>query len=317
MPPRPHRTGPAGRLAARFGGLTPTTQGALYMTLASAFFALMNACVRYAAEAGLDATQIAFFRNFFALLWMVPWVLRTRFAAVKTRRLRGHLLRGVVSLGSMNFWFWSLAVLPLAQATALNFTFPLFGTILAALVLKEKVRARRWTATLVGFLGVVVILQPWGQTMEWAALLPIIAAVFMATSSVLVKTLSSTEGPGTMVFYMNLVMTPLSLIPAAFYWVWPDLATCGVVVLLGFFAAISHVMLTRAYVRADASAMQPFDYLRLPFVALIGFLLFGEIPDPWLWPGAAIIAGATFYIARREAKLARAHRAAKAPDAAP
>ncbi len=297
-------------LAGRFERLSPVVQGALYMTLASLFFALMNTCVRYAAADGLHATQIAFFRNLFALMFMLPWVLRTGLVAVRTRRFRAHFWRGVVGLGAMNLWFLAVAVLPLAQAVALNFTFPLFGTILAALVLKEDVRLRRWSATLVGFLGVLVVLQPWDGGIAWASLIPVAAAAFMATSSIMVKSLSSTEAPGTMVFYMNLIMTPLSLIPAAFYWHWPELRTWGIVVVLGFFAAVSHIMLTRAYVRADASAIQPFDYLRLPFIAAIGYFLFGEVPDHWLWLGAAIIAASTFYIARREAQVARAHRKA-------
>ncbi len=313
MAPAPKRPG----LAGRFASFSPMTQGAIYMTLAALFFAVMNSCVRVVADAGFDATQIAFFRNFFALVFMLPWVVSTRFAGIRTKRLPAHLLRGLISLGSMNFWFLAVAMLPLAQAVALNFTFPLFGTILAALILKEKVRARRWIATGVGFLGVLVVLQPWSVAITWPALIPIAAAVFMALSSIMVKSLSNTEGPSTIVFYMNLVMTPLSLIPAAFFWVWPDLETWGIVALLGFFAAISHVMMTRAYVLADASAVQPLDYLRLPFIALLGFLLFDEIPDPWLWPGAAIIAGSTFYTARREAQLARAHRAARAPQDTP
>lgn len=108
-----------------------------------------------------------------------------------------------------------------------------------------------------------------------------------------------------MVFYMNFFMTPLSLIPAVFFWIWPSWETLGFLTILGICAAISHIALTRAYALADASAMQPFDYLRLPFIALIGYLLFDEVPDLWLWIGAAIIAGSTFYIARREAQVAR------------
>lgn len=301
---------PASPSPGYFQRLSPVVQGALYMTLASLFFALMNTCVRYAANGGLDATQIAFFRNLFALIFMLPWVIRTRFAAVRTRRLKAHFWRGITGLGAMNLWFLAIAALPMAQAVALNFTFPLFGTILAALILKEKVRARRWSATLVGFLGVLVVLRPWEGAMPLAALIPVAAAAFMALSSILVKSLSNTEAPGTMVFYMNLIMTPLSLIPAAFYWHWPDLETWGYVAVLGFFAAISHVMLTRAYVRADASVVQPFDYLRLPFIAGLAYLFFGEVPDQWVWVGGAIIAASTFYIARREAVLARQHRLA-------
>lgn len=280
------------------------------MVVAACFFALMNTCVRLASEAGLDAAEIAFFRNAFALSFMLPWLLRTRFAGARTRRLGSHFWRATIGLLSMYLWFASVAHLPMAQAVALNFTFPLFGTILAALVLKEVVRLRRWSATLVGFLGVLVVLQPWSQPLEWVAVLPVSSALFMACSSILVKSLSRTEAPGTVVLYMNLFMTPLSLVPAVFVWQWPDLQTWGALVLLGFFAAVSHIALTRAYVRADASAVQPFDYLRLPFIALLGYLLFGEVPDLWLWIGAAIIAGSTLYIARREAQLARQRRAA-------
>jgi drug/metabolite transporter (DMT)-like permease len=292
-------------LGRRFALLPHSVQGALYMTLAGFFFALMNTCVRYVGEAQLHPTEIAFFRNFFAFLFMLPWLFSTRLQGLRTKRLGAHLWRAVVGVFSMFFWFAAVAALPLAQAVALNFTFPLFGTILAALVLKEDVRLRRWSATVVGFLGVLVILQPWTATVEWSSALPVIAALLMAMSATFVKSLSRTETPGTMVFYMNFFMTPLALIPAAFFWIWPDWRTLGFLIVLGFFAAVSHIMLTRAYAIADASAVQPFDYLRLPFIAGIGYLLFDEVPDIWLWIGAAIIAASTIYIAHREAQVAR------------
>jgi len=312
--PRPRR------LAARFAAVTPGTRGALYMVIAAFFFALMNSCVRLASDAGLHPTEVAFFRNAFALCFMLPWLLRTGFAGARTRRIGQHFWRALVGLTGMFLWFAAIAVMPLAEAVALNFTFPLFATILAALVLKEDVRARRWTATLVGFLGVLVVLQPWGAEVRLVSLLPVVAALFMAGSSVLVKQLSRTEAPGTMVLYMNLIMTPIALVPALFFWTWPTLETWGVLFVLGFFAAVSHIALVRAYAIADASALQPYDYLRLPFIAAIGYLWFHEVPDGWLWAGAAIIAGSTFYIARREAQVARERtvtRAARPPDAVP
>lgn len=290
------------------GGMSPVSQAVLYMTAACSFFALMNVFVRIASDAGLDPLQIAFFRNLFALATMIPWLLATGFQGLKTKRLGAHARRATLGLTAMVLWFSSVAVLPLAEATALNFTFPLFGTILAALILKEQVRIRRWSATVIGFLGVLIILQPWDAALSWHSFLPIGAAFFMAFSAITVKQLSSTESAGTVVLYMNLIMTPVSLIPALFVWQWPDWEIWLSLAALGCFAAVSHVALTRAYALTDASFLQPLDYLRLPMIALLAFVIFGEIPSDWIWPGAAVIASASIYIARREAKLARVKR---------
>jgi len=279
-----------------------------YMIAACGFFAIMNVCIRLANESGMHVLQIVFFRNLFALLSMVPWLVATGFVGMHTQRLGAHARRAGLGICAMVLWFSSVSLLPLAEATALNFTFPLFGTILAALILKETVRARRWTATTVGFLGVLVILQPWGASIEWVSMLPIAAAVFMAASAITVKQLSSTESAGTVVFYMNLFMTPASFVPAVVVWQWPTWDIWLAVVALGLFAAVSHVCLTRAYSQAEASFLQPLDYLRLPFMAILAYFLFDEVPSDWLWPGAAIIAAASIYIARREAQLARAGR---------
>ncbi len=303
--------GPAKRFASvksRFSEISPPAQGAIFVTLAAFFFALMNTGARIVADHGFHPTEIAFFRNIIALFFMLPWLLRTRFVGGRTKRLGAHFKRAAVGLCGMMLWFASISVLPMGQAVALNFTFPLFATILAALVLKEDVRARRWSATGIGFLGVLVILQPWDAEVQWISLLPVAAALFMACTSVLVKSLAGTESPATMVFYTNLFMAPLSLVPAVFFWTWPNLEELGIFLAMGFFATISHLCLTQAYVVADSSAIQPFDYLRLPFTALFAFLLFNEVPDGWLWVGAGIIAGSTFYIVRREAQVAREQR---------
>ncbi len=293
------------------GGRSSVMQAVIYMTAACSFFALMNVCVRLATESGLHVFQVAFFRNLFALLAMVPWLVATGFVGLHTKRLGAHARRSTLSLTAMVLWFSSVAFLPLAEATALNFTFPLFGTICAALILGEKVRARRWSATIIGFLGVLIILQPWGAQLAWESFLPIGAAFFMALSAVTVKQLSSTESAGTVVLYMNLFMTPISLVPALFFWQWPDWEIWLVLAALGVFAAVSHIGLTRAYALVDASFLQPLDYLRLPMIAILAYLFFSEVPSDWLWPGAAVIAGSTFYIARREAQLARVRRSAE------
>ena len=295
----------SGTTNQRFPTLSAPLQGALYMTAAALCFSIMNYLIRYAAGE-LEAMQIAFFRNLFALAFMLPWLARVGPAGLVTRRLRSHVWRAVLGLAAMVCWFYSIALLPLAEAVSLNFTVPMFATAGAALFLGETVRARRWTATAVGFLGVLVILRPGFTEMTLVMGLPILAAAFMAASTLLVKSLSETESPSAVVFYMNLFLTPLSLVPALFVWRWPSWEILALMALLGMLAAIAHIAMTRAYTKADASAVMPFDYTRLPFVAAIGFIAFGEVPDLFTWIGAGIIAASAIYIARREGRIARA-----------
>ncbi len=291
--------------------LSAPVQGALYMTAAALGFSLMNVIIRVVAEE-LDPLQIAFFRNFFAMTFMLPWLWRAGAEGLRTERLGLHLWRAALGLVAMICWFYSLSLLPLAEAVALNFTVPLFATVGAALVLGEIVRARRWSATIIGFLGVLIIVRPGFAEVTWPMALPILAAVVMAAATLLVKSLSETDSPAAIVLYMNLILTPLSLIPALFVWVWPSWSALGLLALLGCLAAMAHLCLTRSYTKADASAVMPFDYTRLPFVAALGFLLFGEVPDVWTWAGGAVIAAAAIYIAHREARVARERRVEQA-----
>lgn len=290
---------------ARALGVPAPIQGALYMTAAAFCFSVMNYLVRLAATE-LDPIQVAFFRNLFALVFMLPWLARVGWGGLSTKRFGSHVWRALLGLAAMFCWFYAVTLLPLAEAVSLNFTVPLFATAGAALVLGEVVRARRWTATAVGFLGVLVILRPGFTEITWLTGLPILAAAFMAGSTLLVKSLSETDSPSAIVFYMNLMLAPLSLIPALFVWQWPSWSVLGYVVVLGSLAALAHIALTRSYTKADASVVLPFDYARLPFVAAIGFIAFGEVPDLWTWVGAGIIAASAVYIAHREARIASA-----------
>jgi drug/metabolite transporter (DMT)-like permease len=289
----------------RWLALSAPAQGALYMTAAAFCFSVMNYLVRLAAEE-LNPIEIAFFRNLFALAFMLPWLARVGLSGLATRRFPTHAWRALIGLAAMFCWFYSVALMPMAEAVSLNFTVPLFATAGAAMILGETVRARRWTATAIGFLGVLVILRPGFTEVTALTALPILAALFMAASSLLVKSLSETESPNAIVFYMNLIVTPLSLIPALFVWQWPSWTVLGYLALLGMLAAVAHLALTRAYTKADASAIMPFDYTRLPFVAAIAFVAFGEVPDLWTWAGAGIIAASAIYIVHRESRIARA-----------
>jgi len=274
------------------------------MTLAAFFFSLMSTLVRV-ASADLPPLEIAFFRNLFALASMLPWMLSSGFPGLDTSHLRLHVTRAVIGVFAMWLWFTSLALVPLADAVALSFTMPLFIIAGAAAILGEKVGLRRWSATALGFVGMLVILRPGIAEVSPVMALPVATAAIWATSALILKHMSATVRAGTSVLYMNLLMTPLSLVPATFVWIWPHWEDFLLLAPLGLSATLAHLALARAFAAADASALMPFDYARLPFIALFAFVLFGEVAEVWTWIGAAIIAGSAIYVARRESVLAK------------
>ncbi|MEQ9815536.1 MAG: DMT family transporter [Azospirillaceae bacterium] len=300
--------------------LTPTrfsapVQGALYMSAAAAVFAVMVVLVRLATDE-LHPFEVAFLRNLFGLVLMVPWLLRSRLHGLQTRNFKLHTLRGITGLIAMLTWFMALALIPMGEAVALSFTAPLFATVGAAIVLHEVVRARRWTATLIGFLGVLLIVRPGVESLSLGAVLVLVSSMFGACSALIVKKLSGTDSPGTITTYMVIFLTPLSLLAALPFWQWPSLEVLAIMLGVGIFGTAGHIFYARAMSLADASAVVPYDYLRLPLVALIGFLAFGEVMDIWGWLGAGVIVVSTIYIAHREAVRNREEARRRAASAA-
>jgi drug/metabolite transporter (DMT)-like permease len=240
---------------------------------------------------------------------LLPWIVRSGPALLRSRNSGFYLLRAGVGLVSMATWFYGITVVPLATATAVNFTAPLFATLAAALVLHEDVRLRRWSAVVLGFVGVLVIMRPGSERLDANLLILLLSAATAAMNNITVKFLArSGEPPSRIVAFFMIYLTPLSLIPALFVWRWPDPSTFGALIGLGCLGTIAHISVARALAAADASACAPFEFARLPFAALIGFLWFGEVTDFWTWVGAAIIAVSSIYVARREARLARLGR---------
>jgi drug/metabolite transporter (DMT)-like permease len=279
------------------------------MTSACLAFAAMNVIIRQ-LSIDLHPFQVVFFRNLAGLAFMLPWLLRVGTSALRTDHHRYYLGRSFIGFLSMLLWFTALAMMPLAEATALSFTSPLFATIFAVILLHEVVRARRWTATIIGFLGAMIILRPGLQELGLPHLLVIVSSAFAGINASLVKQLTRTESANAIVTYMTLYILPMSLIPALFVWVMPPWHTVLWIVVLGAVATVGHQAMTRAFAATDASIVMSFDFGRLPFVALIAWLAFGEVPDVWTWVGAAVIVGSSAYIAHREAKASRARRGA-------
>jgi drug/metabolite transporter (DMT)-like permease len=236
---------------------------------------------------------------------------------LRTQRLGLHALRATIGIVSMVLWVTALSLMPLAQATALSFTAPIFTSVLAVLFLGEVMRLRRWSATAIGLLGMLIIVRPDSSSMEPAALVAIASALLGAVSPIFVKMMARTESTGAIVTYMVLFTTPLSLVPALLVWQTPDLAQLGYAALLGLAGTLGHLCLTRALATADATVVVPFDYLRLPAVALIAYLVFGEVPVIWTWIGGLIIAASSLYITLREARLRREAEAGDDPEPSP
>jgi drug/metabolite transporter (DMT)-like permease len=311
---------PAAQSWQRFWqGLPANMRGALWLILACLFIATMGALVKTLGE-HLDSFELAFFRAAFGLVSVLPFACRAGLGVLRTHRLGLHVARGTAGSIGMMCMFYALTHLTLAEATAITFTSPLFLTVLAAVVLHETVRRRRWSATAVGFFGVLVMLRPGDGVLEAAALVALLGALGIAVVRLLIKQLSRTEAPLTMIVYLGLIGTVVSAIPAILVWRTPTLWELCLLLLLGGVSNLSQVCMIRGYKIGEASALAPFEYARLPFAALWGYFLFAELPDLYTLLGASIIVGSTLYIVRREQQLSRAAKAASAPappDSAP
>jgi drug/metabolite transporter (DMT)-like permease len=305
------------RLSRPLPALAPTTRAALWVVAGGFCATAMNVVIRHAASE-LHPFEITFFRCFFGLLVLVPWLMRVGLGALRTRKIGFFTLRGLVSLVSMLTWFYGITLVPLATATALNFTGPLFATAGAALILGETVRLRRWMAVIVGFLGVLIIIRPGASALDANLLIILVSAATAGMGVVTVKFLSRSENATSIVTYMVLYSAPLALIPALFVWRWPSVGALFWLAVLGALGTTAHFAVVRAYSAADASACAPFEFLRMPVAAIAAYLFFGEVTDRWTWVGAGVIAGSSIYVAHREAMLARRAAAlAVSPPAAP
>ena len=288
-------------LAKWLSQMPASLKGALWMVTSGASVACMIVLVRFVASE-LHPFEIAFWRNAFSLAFTLPWLMPLGRAAYRTRQFRWQVFRSVVMLGSMLCWFSAVAWMPVAEATALSFTMPLFTTVGAALFLGERVRLRRWIVTLIGFAGTMIILRPGLEALSLPAMLALASAALGAPAVLAVKRLSRTDSTATIVFYMGLLGTPLSAVPALFVWTGPSVATVGWLAAIGATSVLSYFAFVRSLTVADASAVMPFDFSRLIFVAVLGYALFSETPDLWTWVGGAIVFAAALYSARREAQ---------------
>lgn len=286
------------------GAQTPHLRAALLMLGSTLLFGLMTIAIRL-ASATLHTFEIAFFRNFFGLVAALPLVVRHGPDLLRTTQLPRYLFRCVIGVVSMMAGFWAIGHLPLAQAVALSYSTPIFVTIAAVVFLHEQVRARRWAAVALGFVGVLVIVRPGSADFSAGTLVALVAAVLSGVVSIQIKQLSKVDPADRIVVFTTSLWVPMSLLPALTVWRWPEGVAWVWVVAAGFLGTGGHMLWTRALKLGDVSALTPISFMQLPLVAAAGWLLFQEPVDRWTATGATIIFVANAYIAHREARLAR------------
>ena len=273
---------------AAWPSLPPTLAGALLMGTAACGMAVDTIIARMVVQE-VHPTVLVFFRNLFSLMIMAPWLWRMRHSVFRTSRLTLHIVRNLLKLGALITFFTAVGLMPLAGVTAIQFAMPLFAAAGAVLFLGEAPSRRRTLSTLVGFMGVLLIIRPGVETITIGAFAAVASAILQAGVGLMVKYLGRFDPPNTIVALTLVLSLPLSLLPALFFWTTPALPMLGLIAIQGGIGVIAQICITRGMRKADASLMMPIDFVRLPLVALIAYLAFGEVPDSWTWAGAAVV----------------------------
>lgn len=253
----------------------------------------------------ISTFQIVFLRVGTALILLLPWLLRNGRGAFRTASPLMHLARGFFTFGAITLMFYGVANAPLADATALQAVYPLFTILLAVAFIGERPGAARWLATLAGFVGVLTIVRPGFAEVSLATLALLGCSVFYALSNTVVKLMTRTDSVAMMTFSVNGIMLLLSAVPAAYVWVTPSLGMLPWIGLLAGAGFGAQYCMTKALGHGEASVVMPFDYLRLPFAALAGFLLYLEVPDAFTVLGALIVFASVSYITALESRSKR------------
>lgn len=285
-----------------------------YRLLSVVAFATMAACIKLAEARGAKLGELLFFRQAGALpVVLVAVAAGPGLQTLATQRIGVHALRTAIGLASMSFMFATVLLLPLAEATTLQFTVPIFATILGALFLREVVGVHRWSAVVIGFVGVLIVAQPGsGHIPLLGAATGLAAALLSATVSILLRQIGATERPTTIVFYFSALSIPV-LAPALWWSVAPHPpATWALLVLTGLIGGLGQLAMTKSLSLAPVSVVVPMDYSGLIWATLYGWLLFGALPIAWTWVGAPVIVASGLYIVWREHRRGRANALAAA-----
>lgn len=289
-------------------------RAALWYIAALSCWGVAAGMIRYAAVY-MPTLEIGFFRSLFGALLTIPFLIHARTLPLPRRRVGLYLLRGGLEVVGIATWFAALGLMLAADVVALNFTTPLFVSLLGALLLGERLRLRRGLAILAGLAGALCVIKPGGD-LGWVALLPVLCAAAAGASRIVGRKLAQTEPMVTLVASLGFLTTPALLPLALTVWQPPTLFGLAASFLIAVLSLVGHVFIVRALRMSPASALAPYDFAQLLTAVAFGIAVIGEWPDLWTWIGSAVILAASVYTVRREAQLARAAALKRGPLAA-
>jgi drug/metabolite transporter (DMT)-like permease len=275
-------------------------KGIALVLASTVFLGTSDVTAKY-LSATLPSIEITWIRFLVFALIMTPAMLPgSPLFAMQTNRLGLHLLRGATILGSSLFFISGLRFLPIAEASATGFVAPLFVTALSIIFLGEKVGLRRWIATAVGLIGVLIILRPGTGAFHPAAFFPLVSALAWACTLIITRMMSGTERAITVMAYSSIVGLCILSALVPFVWVTPTWHDIALGILIGIASTAGQWIVVLAFRYADASVLAPFSYTQLLWVSVLGFFIFGEVPDAYTITGAAFIVASGLYTAHRE-----------------
>jgi len=295
---------PVAKLIVFWTRLPGNFRGILWLSLGAFLFSVVDVFVK-SLGGRFHPIEISFFRYSCGLIFLMPVFFCMGIANLKTERLPLHLLRMGLAFVAQLGIFITVIHLPLADATAFMFSKPLFTTVVAVFMLREVVSGRRWGATLIGFIGVLVLVRPGSEAINPIALVAVASAMTFAVANVLIRKMSVTEPTGRILFYYHIGGVILFAGPAAYVWTMPIGLEWLLLISIGGLTTVGIFCFMRAFTVGEANAVGPAENLRLIYATVFGFVMFSEIPSVWTVVGAAIIVASTVYIARVEAQRGR------------
>ena len=278
-------------------------RGIVFMLAAVACFVVMDALIKW-LSATYPTLQVVFFRSLFALVPIAVLIAQQGgIARLRTGRPGLHALRCIVGFGSMLCFFHAFRVMPLADVIAIGFAAPLFVTALSVPLLKEKVGVRRWSAVVVGFVGVLIMVRPGADIFEVGAGIALLGTVLYSLAMILMRDLGRTDSTAAITFYFTMSGTIVAGLAMPFTWVQPAGFDWALLILVGLIGGVAQLLMTQAFRLTPVAVIAPFDYTAMLWGTALGYMVWGEVPDALLWVGAAIVAASGLYIVYRETRL--------------
>lgn len=287
-------TQPFARLRAISATVPDNAKGAGYMLASATTISGMNGTVQFLSST-VHVFEVAFFRQLFGVIFLAAVFLRGGLAPLITRRFGMHLLRAVLNVIALLAYFYGLSLEPLAKVVALGLTAPLFATVCAVIFLGERLTVHRSIALLLGLAGALIVLRPGMQAVSLGAMMVLLSNTVWAVALIVIKSLARTESAATISLYAAILMAPVALVFALFVWQWPTPVQLVWLVAIGVFGSIAQLCLSQAFRLADATLVLPIDFTKIVWASLIGYLVFNQVPEIWVWIGAVVTFAAVFY----------------------